>query len=162
MKLILLRHGETELNRKGLVQGWSDSSLTENAVEMTRKAGRYLKSEQVEHIYCSTLHRTLETAEIICDELGKNNHEITQMDELCEYNYGVFEQGPQEDMKFAILQYLSKHTNIKEKYQMLFRNSSSRNNRILWMQLLRLTVNQGWMQVSTCLIPKNLSSIYRI
>lgn len=39
MKLVLIRHGESEWNQKNLFTGWTDVDLTENGIQEAKNAG---------------------------------------------------------------------------------------------------------------------------
>ncbi|HWQ74525.1 MAG TPA: alpha-ribazole phosphatase [Syntrophomonas sp.] len=70
MKVLLLRHGQTEWNVQHKYQGQTDIELNENGREQAAKVGRYLReNENIEAIYCSDLSRSRETAELIGHEL---------------------------------------------------------------------------------------------
>ena len=43
MRIYVIRHGETLLNYKGVLQGWLDVSLNEKGKEEARKTGEGLK-----------------------------------------------------------------------------------------------------------------------
>ncbi|MGE5678709.1 MAG: phosphoglycerate mutase family protein, partial [Pseudomonadota bacterium] len=43
MKLYITRHGETEWNLEGRMQGWQNSDLTEKGVENAKRLGKRLK-----------------------------------------------------------------------------------------------------------------------
>ena len=43
--LVLVRHGESEWNKKNLFTGWRDVDLTENGIAEARAAGRKLKAQ---------------------------------------------------------------------------------------------------------------------
>ena len=63
--LYLVRHGETEWNKKGIVMGQSDSPLTEAGVEQAKTTAQELKDIHFDVIFSSDLHRAQRTAEII-------------------------------------------------------------------------------------------------
>ena len=66
IKLILVRHGETERNAGARLQGGkSDLPLNEKGRNQARYLGLALKGEKLEAIYSSPLKRALETAEAI-------------------------------------------------------------------------------------------------
>ena len=43
MKLVLIRHGESEWNKLNLFTGWTDVDLTPQGVEEAKQAGRILR-----------------------------------------------------------------------------------------------------------------------
>jgi broad specificity phosphatase PhoE len=60
-RIILLRHGETDHNAKGMYCGSSDASLNKKGVGQARLLKKRLKGEHVDVIYTSDLRRALET-----------------------------------------------------------------------------------------------------
>lgn len=64
MDLLLVRHGQSEANRDGVMQGRLDSSLTELGRRQAQAAGRWLKAQGLrwDAAYCSPLRRALDTA----------------------------------------------------------------------------------------------------
>ena len=65
MRLILVRHGQTDWNQENRVQGFSDIGLNEVGRNQAERLARALKLEGIEAIYSSPLKRTLETARAI-------------------------------------------------------------------------------------------------
>ncbi len=65
MRLILVRHGESEWNRIGRYQGQADASLSELGLQQADALAHRLKSEQIDSIYTSPLQRARKTAEAI-------------------------------------------------------------------------------------------------
>lgn len=61
-KLILLRHGQSEWNRKNLFTGWVDIPLSSEGVEEALKAGREIADLPIDLIYVSSLIRAQMTA----------------------------------------------------------------------------------------------------
>jgi 2,3-bisphosphoglycerate-dependent phosphoglycerate mutase len=69
MKLILVRHGETEENAKKIIQGQTDNSLNENGRAQAKEVGRQLKGKyKIDIVFCSPLKRCQETLEEILSE----------------------------------------------------------------------------------------------
>lgn len=62
MRLILVRHGETDMNRLGRIQGISDLELNETGKRQAEALAQALKNEKVEAIYTSPLKRARDTA----------------------------------------------------------------------------------------------------
>jgi probable phosphoglycerate mutase len=66
----LIRHGATEWNRLGKLQGQMDTKLTDEGRGQARLLGRRLDKEDWDFIVCSDLERASETARIISAESG--------------------------------------------------------------------------------------------
>jgi probable phosphoglycerate mutase len=60
--LFIVRHGETEWNREGRIQGHRDSPLTERGLAQARAAAARLARERLDALYSSDLGRARETA----------------------------------------------------------------------------------------------------
>ena len=71
IKIYFIRHGETEENKKGRIQGRKDFPLNEKGKLQAKQAGQYLKEHNItfDAIYSSPLTRAYETASIIKDIL---------------------------------------------------------------------------------------------
>ncbi|MDD5793178.1 MAG: histidine phosphatase family protein [Clostridiales bacterium] len=55
MKLVIIRHRESEWNKKNLFTGWSDVDLSDKGVEEAKNAGRTLKENNFDDdIRCSS------------------------------------------------------------------------------------------------------------
>jgi len=65
MKLIITRHGETEENKIGKLQGHLPGQLSELGKEQARKVAERLKDEKIDYIYSSDLARAADTAKEI-------------------------------------------------------------------------------------------------
>ncbi len=89
-RLFLVRHGETEWNKEGRIQGVADSPLTERGRLQASYMGESLLTLGVPftEMYSSPISRATETATIIGDKLGK----AYRLDErMKERNFGIFE-----------------------------------------------------------------------
>ena len=62
MRLILVRHGETEWNKEGRVQGLSDLELNETGKRQAEALAQALSDKKVEALYTSPLKRARDTA----------------------------------------------------------------------------------------------------
>jgi probable phosphoglycerate mutase len=69
-RISLVRHGQTDWNRDGRIQGRSDIPLNEKGRAQAREAGRALRARRFDGVYASPLRRAFETAAIIAGELG--------------------------------------------------------------------------------------------
>ena len=85
MKIYLARHGETDWNAAGRIQGWTDIPLNENGRRQAQMLAEILAPIRLDAIYCSALQRSLETARIL------NRLPIIPMNELNEQSHGKYE-----------------------------------------------------------------------
>ena len=67
-KIYLIRHGETESNRKGIFRGRLDIPLSQNGKEQAADLKRYFENIPVDIVYTSPLQRAVETAESVFPE----------------------------------------------------------------------------------------------
>lgn len=88
MDLIIVRHGETEWNRVGRCQGFSDVELNKNGREQINELAKSLKDKSISAVYSSDLIRALDTAKAIA-----NYHKLgVEVDpDLREMNQGDLE-----------------------------------------------------------------------
>lgn len=64
-RFILVRHGETEGNKRGLFYGSRDLPLTDFGHQQAQKVSSYLKDIQIDKVITSQLQRAKQTAEYI-------------------------------------------------------------------------------------------------
>jgi 2,3-bisphosphoglycerate-dependent phosphoglycerate mutase len=88
--LVLVRHGESDWNKRNLFTGWKDPDLTEKGAAEAHQAGRLLKAEGItfDVAYTSALKRAQRTLAIILEELGQTALPIHQDARLNERDYG--------------------------------------------------------------------------
>src|SRR3990172_3055914 len=70
MKLLLVRHGETERHREGRVLGQGPQSITDEGRRQAAAVARALSRESITALYSSPVKRAVESAEIISDKLA--------------------------------------------------------------------------------------------
>ena len=90
MKIYIIRHGETDLNAGGILQGWLDEPLNQNGRDLAVMTGQAMKGIHFDRCISSPLKRARETAEIILRESG-NDIPIFTDDRLREMNFGDME-----------------------------------------------------------------------
>ncbi len=89
LRLKLVRHGESEFNRRGIIQGHTNSPLSPLGRIQAELTGRWLKnSSPVSRIYASPLRRAKETALIMAEVMGV---EVVFLDEFKEIRLGAWE-----------------------------------------------------------------------
>ncbi len=65
MKLILTRHGETNENKKGILQGQKIGTLSEKGIKQAKKLAIRLKDKKIDAVYSSDLERAKNTTKEI-------------------------------------------------------------------------------------------------
>jgi len=88
MLIYLIRHGETQWNKKRKLQGQSDIPLDDSGIRLTKITAEALKDIPFDRVYSSPLIRARQTAEILCE--GKNLP-ITEDKRLMEFHFGIAE-----------------------------------------------------------------------
>ncbi len=88
--LVLVRHGESDWNKKNLFTGWRDVDLTEAGIAEARAAGRKLKGQGLKFDvgYTSALVRAQRTLDLMLEELGQQNIPVIKNQALNERDYG--------------------------------------------------------------------------
>ncbi|WP_313153046.1 histidine phosphatase family protein [Lacrimispora sp.] len=88
MKIYLIRHGQTDWNIQGRIQGSHDIPLNETGRSQAELLAKGMDSRPVTRIFCSTLTRAMETAERIS---SRQKVEIYSMPQLIEVEFGKWE-----------------------------------------------------------------------
>jgi 2,3-bisphosphoglycerate-dependent phosphoglycerate mutase len=88
--LVLVRHGESEWNRRNLFTGWHNPDLSEKGLIEALVAGRLLRAQgfRFDIGYTSMLKRAQRTLELILSEIGQTEIEIRRSQALNERHYG--------------------------------------------------------------------------
>lgn len=97
MKLIIVRHGETEENRAGIIQGHFPGVLSELGREQARKLAKRLKNEKIDLIISSDLARALDTAKEIVKFHA--NTDLVPDERLRERYFKKFEGKRKKDLR---------------------------------------------------------------
>ena len=98
LKLVLVRHGQSEWNLENKFTGWTDVELSEKGIEEAKEAGKALKEKGFEFdvAYSSVLKRAEDTLDYILKELDEKDIEIKRSWRLNERHYGAL-QGLNKD-----------------------------------------------------------------
>lgn len=105
MRLLLVRHGETEWNSEQRYIGSTDLPLSNKGIQQAHALARHLKNEPVDAIYTSDYQRAAETASTIAEALQTSAIVDRRLREL---DFGQWEGLTMED--------------IRERYEEAFRN----------------------------------------
>jgi len=102
-RISLVRHGQTDWNHDGRIQGRSDIPLNDTGREQARETGRALAAagRRFDGVYASPLARAMETASLIAGELRMPGPE--PVPGLEERSYGLAEglTGPEIRERFG-------------------------------------------------------------
>ena len=93
MKLVLVRHGESEWNKLNLFTGWMDVDLSDKGREEAENAGKILKEEGYDFDICYTsyLKRAIHTLNIALDEMDRAWLPVIKSWKLNERHYGALQ-----------------------------------------------------------------------
>lgn len=100
MKLVLLRHGESEWNKENRFTGWTDVDLSENGVKEAEDAGKLLKEKgyTFDVSFTSVLKRANRTLEIVLKEMNLDIP-VHYSYRLNERHYGALQGLNKDEMK---------------------------------------------------------------
>lgn len=93
MRLVLIRHGESEWNRLNLFTGWTDVELSEKGEKEAAEAGRLLKAENYDFDICYTsyLKRAIHTLDYVLREMDRVWLPVEKSWKLNERHYGALQ-----------------------------------------------------------------------
>ena len=93
MKLVLIRHGESEWNKLNLFTGWTDVDLSEKGNAEAAEAGKLLKAEGYDFDICYTsyLKRAIHTLNHVLDGMDRNWLPVVKSWKLNERHYGALQ-----------------------------------------------------------------------
>ena len=93
MKLVLVRHGESEWNRLNLFTGWADVPLSAKGREEAAEGGRLLKEEGFDFDLCYTsyLRRAIHTLDIVLEQMDRVWLPVEKNWRLNERHYGALQ-----------------------------------------------------------------------
>ena len=100
MKIYVVRHGETDWNAEGRIQGKTDVELNKNGIGQAEKLKEIIKDYDIDLIISSTMKRARKTAEIINETL---KCDIIYDASLVERGYGIFEGKIREEITDEVL-----------------------------------------------------------
>lgn len=119
MRILIIRHGESEADLLDVHEGRADFELTERGHRQAEAMARYVKENyDVSVIYCSTLKRARQTAEHLSEATGIP---VTADERLMEFNNGLI-AGLERDVaneKYPLVKNLPLHASVYEQESML-------------------------------------------
>ncbi len=96
MRLILVRHGQTNHNRDSIALGRDDVPLNDLGLRQAEALGEYLSHETVAAVYTSPLQRAARTAEAVASRHGLD---VTIEDDLIEMEVGELDGLPYPEIR---------------------------------------------------------------
>jgi 2,3-bisphosphoglycerate-dependent phosphoglycerate mutase len=93
MKLVIIRHGESEWNKLNLFTGWKDVDLSPKGLDEARAAGRLLRENGYDFDICYTsyLKRAIHTLNYVLDEMDLAWLPVIKSWKLNERHYGALQ-----------------------------------------------------------------------
>ena len=95
MKILLVRHGETDYNKNRLIQGHSDIELNETGRNQATSAGEKLSAHNIDYAFSSPLKRAVETARLMLDNSNNSQNiskEVTADERLIENSLEILKE----------------------------------------------------------------------
>lgn len=96
LTVYVVRHGQTDWNRDGRIQGGTDNPLNATGREQAANLARQFTGRRIDAVYSSTHLRARQTAAVF-----EGRAPIIGLDELRERNFGRFEGGNEKDAAFV-------------------------------------------------------------
>ena len=109
VKLILVRHGESEWNKLNLFTGWVDVPLSREGVEEALKAGEKIKNIPIDVIFTSSLIRAQMT--LFLAMLGHESHRTPVLQHPAGKMHDWAQNYNQKNLEMTIPVYYSWHLN---------------------------------------------------
>lgn len=93
MKLVLIRHGQSEWNLANLFTGWTDVDLSETGEKEAKKAGEVIKEAGIEFdiAYTSVLKRAIKTCQFVLEKSDQLWVPMEKHWRLNERHYGALQ-----------------------------------------------------------------------
>lgn len=100
IKLVLVRHGESQWNKENKFTGWYDVDLSKNGHSEAKKAGKILNEKKIffNYAYTSMLKRAIHTLWHILDEINQTWLPVNKSWRLNERHYGALQGLNKNDM----------------------------------------------------------------
>lgn len=103
--LYIARHGKTMFNTIGRAQGWSDTPLTKSGELGIKELGLGLKEAnlQFKETFSSDSGRTIQTMEIVLEEMGQSHLPYTRDRRIREWCFGSLDGGYDAELFMGVL-----------------------------------------------------------
>ena len=111
--LIIIRHGETEWNRAGRIQGHSDSALTAEGIDQATACAARLKDDGIDHVISSDLGRARHTATLLNRHLQRPVQYDAALRERC---FGIAEGSTYAELETTYPELFSRVREVDQDY----------------------------------------------
>jgi 2,3-bisphosphoglycerate-dependent phosphoglycerate mutase len=93
MKLVMIRHGQSQWNLENRFTGWKDVDLSEQGVQEAKKAGEDLKKDGFvfDIAYTSFQKRAIKTLNLVLEEIDELHIPVVKSWRLNERHYGALQ-----------------------------------------------------------------------
>lgn len=113
MRLILIRHGESEGNKNHKIYGWTDYPLTDKGLLQVNEITTFMRNQNYHKLYTSPLLRARYIAEQLFNNETNNVLSLIEDSRIKEMNCGIFEGLTEEEVlanfKQEYTQFLSEY-----------------------------------------------------
>jgi 2,3-bisphosphoglycerate-dependent phosphoglycerate mutase len=94
MRLVIVRHGESEYNESNLFSGWEDVGLTEKGIEEAKNAGLRLGEQHItfDCAFTSVLKRSIKSLNYILEVMDQEWLPVHKTWRLNERSYGALQR----------------------------------------------------------------------
>ncbi|MEN1759809.1 histidine phosphatase family protein [Anoxynatronum sibiricum] len=111
MKIMLIRHGETNHNLENRMSGWTEAVLSDKGIRQAEALGRCLAGENPDKVITSGMKRTDHTAQLVFPTALQQNR-IEIMENLKEMHFGTLEGMTMDEIRD---QHTDEYTQLMEK-----------------------------------------------
>jgi broad specificity phosphatase PhoE len=132
--LYIVRHGETDWNVKQIIQGHSNSSLTQNGKRQIRELEKNLKHIHFDALFSSDLLRTKQTSEILNIE---RKLAITTTDAIRERYFGKYEGMHADQFYKEVKDLLKEYEKFSDESKRKFKYPTSESDEELISRVIR-------------------------
>ena len=98
VRLVVLRHGQTDLNKNYFYNGQTEEDINEEGIKQAKEAAKTLSESNFNKIYCSPLKRTKHTCEIV----NLKKQEVIYDDRIKERTLGEYDGKSLRDTKYNL------------------------------------------------------------
>lgn len=151
MFVVLIRHGETDYNKEGIVQGNEvDPPLNECGERQAIETGKFIKDKfNFDVVYSSPLKRTMKTTELILENIKIKKRNIIKNEGLLEQSKGIFSGLKKQEIKDVI----NNNPKLLHLYKKIKENSKSDLESLLFIysktyaEYNKLVNQEGWPEL---------------